>query len=103
MKKIKKFEIDMSKKQPDFAEVIKWLESKKYCLCEIERLKATYYDTGTVVVAIRKVNPPGPPVAKIKLVCYNKYSYGSYNEWDVRGPLELIKKEVILKAALQNH
>ena len=101
MKKIKEFQIDMSQDPLNFTEVIEWLKLKKYHISEIERLSVAYCDTGTVVVVIRKVNPPGPPIAKIKLVCYNKYSYGDYNEWDARGPMKLIKEEVIKKVALQ--
>ena len=78
------------------------METKKYYKCEIERLEVTYSDLGRVTATIKKVNPPGPDVARIEILGYYMHGYKDYHGWDVRGVLKMIKEEVIKKSALAN-
>lgn len=90
----------MIRKSPDFSEVIKYFSDlkRKYAYHQIDRLKVAFYDSEKIEVTIRKVNPPGPDVAMITLIGYEKY--GEFGRWDARGVFKMMDEEVIKKISI---
>jgi hypothetical protein len=97
MEETKTFKINMISGEYDFTQIVNWIKEKRYRRDEIERTLVIFYDTGSVEVVIRRVNPPRPPLAKIKIVGYIKKGYGGYGGWDVRGIIQMISEKIIEK------
>ncbi len=98
---IKIFDVDfMVKKENYFREIREWLNKQELTICEIECCDLIISDVGRFEIIIKKINPPGPPLAAIYIFNYQKNFYKNYSEYDYRGIIIMFTEEIIYKLDL---